>query len=85
MSDTISLEFIGATLRTIQAEQRTQRMEVALLREQIARMATKAELLDVLNVLAERFGNFEALMETRFDRLEGRFDQLATQVAGIAR
>jgi hypothetical protein len=97
MIDTLSLEFIGATLRSIQAEQRTLRMENALLRESIAglatqmatQMATRKELLEVLNVLVERIANFEALTETRLDRLgthlDGRIDWLGEQIAGLAK
>ena len=78
MSDTITLEFLGATLRAIQAEQRTLRMENELIRKEIARLASRDELLEVLRVLADRIGNFEALMEARFD-------QLAAQLRGSAR
>ena len=83
MSDqrTVTLEFIGATLRSIQAEQRTLRMENGLIREtmsrELGRLATREELVEVLRVLADRIGNFEALMETRFD-------QLGSQVAALA-
>ncbi len=88
MSDPISLDFIGATLRSIQAEQRTLRMENELIRKEmareLARLATREELLEVLRVLADRIGNFEALMETRFDQQVARFDQLSDQVARLA-
>ena len=76
MSDAVSLEFIGATLRAIQAEQRTLRGENELIRKEIGRLlaqlaqtATREELLEVLRVLADRIGNFEALMQARFDQL----------------
>jgi len=60
MSETISLEWIGAQLRTIQAEQRTIRAENELLRSALG---------DMLRVLNDRIGNFEALAEARIDRL----------------
>jgi hypothetical protein len=65
MSDTISLDWIGATLRSIQAEQRTLRTENELLRSTI-----NTTLGEVLRLLSERIGNFEALMEARVDRVE---------------
>lgn len=81
MSDTIGLEFIGATLRAIQAEQRTLRTENELLRKEVARLAanlaSREQLLEVPRVLSDRIGNFEALMEARFD-------QLAVQLARSA-
>jgi len=76
MSDTITLEFLGATLRAIQAEQRTLRMENELIRKEIARLASRDELLEVLRVLADRIGNFEALMEARFDQLAAQLGRI---------
>lgn len=77
MSETVSLDWIGATLRQIQAEQRTLRMENELLRKELVRtnaavtsLVTRELLSEVLNVIIARIGNFEALMETRMDRLE---------------
>jgi hypothetical protein len=83
MSETISLEWIGAQLRTIQAEQRTIRTENELLRSALA---------EVVRVLSERIGNFEALTEARVDQLtnrvagleatmEARFDQMGRALA----
>ncbi|MBV8614541.1 MAG: hypothetical protein JOY66_12340 [Acetobacteraceae bacterium] len=69
MSDPVSLDFIGHALRAIQAEQRTLRMENELIRKELARLASRDELLEVLRVLADRIGNVEALMEARFDQL----------------
>ena len=76
MSDAVSLEFIGTTLRAIQAEQRTLRGENELIRREVGRVAglvaTRDELLEVLRVVTDRIGNFEALMEARFDQLLSR-------------
>lgn len=73
MSEAISLEFIGSTLRAIQAEQRNARAENELIRGEIGRLAggavTRELLSEVLRLLMERIGNFEALMETRLDQL----------------
>ena len=84
MSEQISLEFIGATLRSIQAEQRTQRGEIDLLRREVAReltrLASREELLEVLRVLSDRIANFEALMEVRFDRVSAQMDLLASRL-----
>ena len=99
MSDRVTLEFLGATLRAIQAEQRTQRMENDLIRKEIGRLGSRDELLEVLRVLADRVSNFEAVIEARLDQLsqttearldrlsqqtEARFDQLSQQVAKLA-
>ena len=82
MSEAVSLEFIGATLRAIQAEQRTLRADNELLRSELGRlagamaaMATRDTVLDVMRLVMDRIGNFEALMEARFD-------QLAAQIGG---
>ena len=94
MGDTITLDFLGATLRSIQAEQRTLRMENELMRKDLGRigsqLATREELLEVLRVLAERLGGFEAMMQTRLDQLGAqnaqtadRLDQLGGQFAQV--
>ena len=80
MSETITLEFIGATLRAIQAEQRTLRLENELIRKELGRCATRDELLEVLRVIVDRIANFEALMETRFDAQNRRMDQMAGRI-----
>ncbi len=71
MGEAVSLDFIGTTLRSIQAEQRTLRGENELIRKEIGRIAgvvaSREGLHEVLRVLADRIGNFEALMEARFD------------------
>lgn len=79
MSEAINLEFIGATLRAIQAEQRTLRMENELIRNEVGRLAgamvTRDLVSEVLRVIVERIGNFEALVETRFDELSRRMSK----------
>jgi hypothetical protein len=76
MSDTITLDFLGKTLRQIQADQRTLRMENELLRKELGRfsggVATREELSEVPRVIVDRIANFEALMEVRFDRLDAK-------------
>ena len=42
---------------------------------QLSLMATREELLEVLRVLADRIGNFEALMQARFDQLLARLPE----------
>lgn len=69
MSDTINLDLIGTTLRAIQAEQRTIRAENEILRTTI--MNAPGEVVRVLN---DRIGNFEALTEARIDRLSTTTD-----------
>ena len=81
MSDAIGLDFIGSTLRAIQAEQRTLRAENEMLRLVLGRltgaMATRETVLEVLRLIMDRIGNFEAL-------LEARMDGLSVQIATIA-
>jgi hypothetical protein len=67
MSETISLDWIGSTLRTIQAEQRSIRDENALIR---------SSLSDAISVILQRIATFEALMDTRMDVLNVRLDGL---------
>ena len=70
----ITLDVLGVLLRQIQAEQRTLRGENELIRADLGRLAgamvTREQLADVVRIIADRIGNFEALMETRLDGLE---------------
>ena len=81
-------------LRAIQAEQRTQRDDMTLLRGELTRLreaqahfVTREDLFEVLTVITGRIGNFEALMETRMDQtgaqLDVRFAGLSAQIAAI--
>ena len=63
VSETVSLEWIGATLRAIQAEQRSIRLESGLL---------QSALTAAVTALLQRIGEFEAHMDTRFDEFEQR-------------
>ena len=82
MSEVISLDWIGVQLRAIQAEQRTLRAENELLRNMMG---------DMLRVLNDRIGNFEALTEARIDQLgarltaliEPRFAKVETGLGGL--
>jgi hypothetical protein len=55
-------------------------MENELVRQQIgrleARMVNREELVEVVGALAERIGNFAALMEARFDQLSARSPEI---------
>lgn len=62
MSDVINLNWIGAQLRAIQAQQRTDRAENELIRSALG---------DVVRVLNDRIADFETNLEARIDRLEG--------------
>ena len=86
MSDQlVSLEWIGATLRQIQADQRTLRGENELTRRELGRLAssmsglvTKDQLADVVGLIADRIANFEALVETRIDILGEQMTRVET-------
>jgi hypothetical protein len=76
MSDSVSLKLIGERLHAIQADQRTLRGENELIRKEIGRLAgtivTRDTLSEVLTVLLNRIGNFEALIEARMDEILAR-------------
>jgi len=81
MSETISLDWIGSTLRAIQAEQRSILDESHLIRSAVSEMA---------HVLLARIAAFEALVDTRInvvgvrlDGLNGRFDRLEELIRGL--
>lgn len=79
MSDTVTLDFIGARLQAIQFEQRGLRLENELIRRELGRLASamiSRELLnEVVQVLSSRINTFEVLMETRMQALEERVEQ----------
>ena len=64
MSDAISLDLIGSLLRSIQAEQRTLRMENELIRADLSRITaqitTRQEMSEVVRVIVDRIGNFKS-------------------------
>jgi hypothetical protein len=74
MSETISLEWIGTTLRAVQAEQRSIRNENALIR---------SALSEAVTVLLDRIAQFEAQTDTRTDRLEQRMAEAVTGINDI--
>ena len=76
--DTPSLEYIGRTLLAIQAEQRTLRDENKLIRQELGKLASRDEVLRVLDVLADRISDLEALTRAQFAMLERRFDRLSS-------
>ena len=47
----------------------------------MGRLASRDELLEVFRVLADRIGNFEALMEARFAQMETRFESRFAHLA----
>jgi hypothetical protein len=75
MSETISLEWIAARLRAIQAEQRTLFGQYEL---------TRTMLSEVLRLLSERIGNFEALSEARIEGLDNRLDAIDVRLDTMA-
>jgi hypothetical protein len=78
MSDgTISLELIGTLLRQVQAEQRNLRDEIKLIRREMEsdRAAVRDLMHEVLTVVTERVGSFEALMEARFDQQSAQINE----------
>lgn len=82
MSDpAINLDWIGRTLRAIQAEQRTIRTEVDALRTEVGglRASLLPAVADVVRAgegrIMDRFAAFEARMDTRLDRLATQLGQ----------
>jgi len=74
MSETVSLEWIGTTLRSIQAEQRSIQAEQRSIRDE--NRLIRQSLIDALTVLTQRIANFEAYLDTRFDQLSARLDRI---------
>lgn len=70
MSEVITLEWIGAEIRKIQAEQRNIHAENKLIREGMSEM---------INVLLARIGNFEALIEIRLDRIDAQLAKIGAE------
>ncbi len=74
MSETVSPEWIGTTLRSIQAEQRLIQAEQRSIRDE--NKLIREALSGALTVLMQRIANFEAYLDTRFDQLSIRLDQI---------
>lgn len=89
MSDVIDLNWIGARLRAIQAEQRSLHGENELIRRELGRMAgsivTREMLSDVLTVVVERIANFEALLESRIELVESHISGLDQRTGTVER
>lgn len=71
MSETISLDWIGATLRAIQAEQRSIRDENTLI---------KSALNAAGIVLSQRIADFEAHVDSRLDQSENRLARFEARI-----
>ena len=83
MSEAVSLDPIGRTLLAIQAEMRTIRDENSLIRRELATKASRDELLDVLRVLSDRIGSFEATMLARLDQTERSLHERLTHLEAL--
>jgi hypothetical protein len=68
----IDLSFLLRILREIQAEIRTLHGENARINQELTTKAGRSEIFLIINRIAE----FEAHMESRFDDLQTRFDNL---------
>jgi hypothetical protein len=79
MSQTISLEALGALMRGMQTDIRALSMKLDLLtraRERdLATVATRDDLRDLVDVLAVQLTEHFERVDTRFDRVEARLDQ----------
>jgi hypothetical protein len=65
LSETINLEWLGANVRQLQADLLCVRMEISMIAKR-------------LEIMTDRIANFEARMETRFDKIEmlsGRWER----------
>jgi len=80
MSETVSLEWIGVTLRELQAAQRSIRAENQLIRN---------TLNEAITLLMQRIGNFESRVDVRLDQqrqeIVGRLEQLAAEISHLGR
>ena len=87
MSETVSLEWIGAMLRELQAEQRSIHAETRLIRNE-SQLIHNA-LNEAITLLMQRIGNFEARGDVRLDQqrqeIVGRLEQLAAEISHLGR
>ena len=83
MSEAVSLDPIGRTLLAIQAEMRTIRDENSLIRRELATKASRDELLDMLRMLSDRIGSFEATMLARLDQTERSLHERLTHLEAL--
>ena len=79
MSETISLEWIGMTLRELQAEQRSVHAETQLIHKALS---------EAITLLMQRMSNFEARVDVQLDQqrqeIVGRLEQLAAEISHLA-
>jgi hypothetical protein len=83
VSEAVSLDPIGRTLLAIQAEMRTIRDENSLIRRELATKASRDELLDILRMLSDRIGSFEATMLARLDQTERSLHERLTHLEAL--
>ena len=83
MSEAVSLDPIGRTLLAIQAEMRTIRDENSLIRRELATKASRDELLDMLRMLSDRIGSFEATVLARLDQTERSLHERLTHLEAL--
>ena len=72
MSETVSLEWIGNTLRELQAGQRSIYIENQQIRD---------ALNEAITHLMQRIGNLEARVEEKRQEIVGRLEQLAAEIS----
>ena len=83
----VNWEPIGKQLHVIQADQRSLRDAIRLVDKRVERLdaslsrfATRDEVLDVVQVLADRIGGFEAHIDTRLDELASRLGAIESRL-----
>jgi phage host-nuclease inhibitor protein Gam len=74
MRDPLSLEFIGSLMRSVQAEQRTIRAELASCRQEIRSLES---------AVGDRIGAMEARLETRIDEFQSEMSQALAEIVRI--
>src|SRR4051794_18920737 len=79
MSDTVSLEWIGRTLRQIQADLRAERVSREIQASQIARLASREDVNDATQAAAREIAAVEARVEQLEAALGKRLDQLTAE------
>jgi hypothetical protein len=84
MSETIDLRLVLATLRDVQAEQRTLRTENRLIRDELGElkgtMLTREMAERFVRIFLNHVRDFEARTETSFDRINARLDDIARKL-----
>jgi hypothetical protein len=83
VSEAVSLDLIGRALLAIQAEMRTIRDENSLIRRELATKASRDELLDMLRMLSDRIGSFEATVLARLDQTERSLHERLAHLAAL--